>query len=61
MIGRRQVGHLGVCNLFQLRTGHLAHLDGVWRTAAFGDIPAAFFSSTAAGGVLVMKVKLRSL
>ena len=53
-------GIFGLGDLFQLRARHLADLVGVRaRTAALDA--GAFFSRIDAGGVLVMKVKLRSL
>ena len=52
---RVEVRHLGLGDLFDLRLGHLAHLVRFGSPEPFSS-PAAFFSSTAAGGVLVMKV-----
>ena len=58
-IGRRQVGHLGLGDVLELLARDLADLFGV-RALVPDSMPTAFFSSTDAGGVLVMKVKLRS-
>ena len=58
-IGRRQIRLLDLGDLLELRTRDLADLVRVGCAAALFD-PLALRMSTAAGGVFMMKVKLRS-